>query len=121
MTIVHWPSWFYGPHGQSAVFAGPLEVPEGWHDTPNKFGEDGEALEDAETEIPGYAEAVANAEDSDESEDEEAETFPTYNDITVVELKAYLDKNDVAYEADDNKTALYEAASAHFAEEEGDD
>lgn len=27
-----WPAWRYGPDGQSGVFQGPHEVPEGWHD-----------------------------------------------------------------------------------------
>lgn len=29
-----WPSWRYGPNGQSAVFNGPDEVPEGWGEIP---------------------------------------------------------------------------------------
>lgn len=53
----YWPAWFFGPGGASAVFEGPLEVPEGWHDDPNKVGVRG-----AKTEIPGYEEAVAAAE-----------------------------------------------------------
>lgn len=71
--IEHWPATFYGPPAhegeepQSAVFEGPLEVPEGWHDHPRKVGDP-----KAKTEIPGYEEAVAAAEaGEDDGEDGE--------------------------------------------------
>lgn len=71
-----WPSIFYGPNGQSQVFSSPLEVPDGWHDSPAKVGDP-----KAKTEIPFYDEAVAaanstpaNEGDGDEKQqDEESE------------------------------------------------
>lgn len=32
-----WPSFRYGPDGESAVFVRPEDVPEGWADTPDAF------------------------------------------------------------------------------------
>lgn len=29
--IVHWPSWRYGPNGQSAIFHKAEDVPVGWY------------------------------------------------------------------------------------------
>lgn len=71
-----WPSVFYGPNGQSQVFSSPLEVPEGWHDSPAKVGDP-----KAKTEIPFYDEAVAAANstpaneggDDEEQQDQENE------------------------------------------------
>lgn len=31
MTVVYWPSWRYGPGGQSAVFEKAEDVPVGWY------------------------------------------------------------------------------------------
>lgn len=31
-----WPSWRYSPDGNSAIFHGPQDVPEGWEDHPSK-------------------------------------------------------------------------------------
>lgn len=62
----HWPAWFYGPDGKGAIFNGPLEVPEGWHDSPDKVGND-----KAKTVIPGYEEAVAQLKESGDEEHEE--------------------------------------------------
>lgn len=71
-----WPSVFYGPKGQSQVFSSPLEVPDGWHDSPAKVGD-----AKAKTEIPFYDEAVAAANSTpanegdgdEEQQDEEGE------------------------------------------------
>lgn len=32
-----WPSWRYGPGGQSAIFERQGDVPNGWSDTPETF------------------------------------------------------------------------------------
>lgn len=32
-----WPSWRYGPEGQSAIFESEEEVPSGWKDHPSAF------------------------------------------------------------------------------------
>lgn len=63
-----WPSFYYGPEGQAQVFSNPLEVPEGWHDSPDKVGDP-----DAVTVIPFYDEAVAaaNGSEAEEGEDDE--------------------------------------------------
>lgn len=71
-----WPSVYYGPDGQSQVFSNPLEVPEGWHDSPAKVGDP-----KAVTDIPFYDEAVAAANsttaneggDDEEQQDQEDE------------------------------------------------
>lgn len=34
----HWPSWRYGPKGQSGVFESESDVPTGWEDHPSKVG-----------------------------------------------------------------------------------
>lgn len=34
----HWPSWRYGPNGQSGVFESETDVPTGWEDHPSKVG-----------------------------------------------------------------------------------
>lgn len=72
---VQWPAWYYGPDGQSEIFQDPLQVPDGWHDSPDKFGPDGKALKDAKTEIPGLEEAVAAANEkaANMTEEEKAE------------------------------------------------
>jgi hypothetical protein len=33
----HFPSWRYGPNGQSAIFESAADVPEGWEDHPSKI------------------------------------------------------------------------------------
>lgn len=68
--VEHWPAVFYGPADhdgeppQSATFNNPLEVPDGWHDHPAKVGDP-----KAKTEIPGYEEAVAAANESGDEDD----------------------------------------------------
>lgn len=32
-----WPSWRYGPNGESAIFERESDVPEGWTNNPNDF------------------------------------------------------------------------------------
>lgn len=115
MKNLHWPSWFYGPNHQAQVFASPIEVPEGWHDSPDKFDEDGQPLPDAHTDIPGLDEALAASEglseDGDEGDDgegeEETPDVPEYDDITVAEIKALLDDYEVEYADSDKKADLY--------------
>lgn len=34
-----WPSWRYGPEGQSAIFDSKEEVPTGWKDHPSAFAD----------------------------------------------------------------------------------
>lgn len=111
-----WPAVFYGPDGQRQVFNGPLEVPEGWHDSPDKFGKDGKALRGAETEIPGLEEALAaggsagDAEEDDEDDGHEGDEsigLPAYDDVTAAQIKTMLDKEGVAYETDANKPRLF--------------
>lgn len=36
MTFPKWPSWRFGPGGQSAVFESEADVPVGWVDHPTK-------------------------------------------------------------------------------------
>lgn len=36
---VLWPSWRFGPNGQSDVFDSADDVPVGWQDHPSKVGE----------------------------------------------------------------------------------
>lgn len=36
MTHHKFPSWRYGPKGESAVFESESDVPTGWHDHPSK-------------------------------------------------------------------------------------
>lgn len=33
---VYWPSWRYGPNGESQVFDKEADVPKGWEDHPSK-------------------------------------------------------------------------------------
>jgi hypothetical protein len=62
MSYVHqaWPSWRYGPNGESAIFQGDDEVPAGWLDHPAKFNEPVKAA-DAITQPPSAADAAAAA------------------------------------------------------------
>lgn len=32
---IHWPSWYFGPNGQSGIFNSIDEVPVGWQDSPD--------------------------------------------------------------------------------------
>lgn len=36
MSAQHWPSWWYGPKGEAAVFESENDVPRGWHNHPSK-------------------------------------------------------------------------------------
>jgi hypothetical protein len=36
MSFPKWPSWRFGPGGQSAVFESEADVPNGWVDHPTK-------------------------------------------------------------------------------------
>lgn len=100
----HWPCWYYGPDNQSGIFHNALEVPEGWHDSPDKVDDP-----DAVTVIPGLDEAVAAAEGSSEEK-----AFEAYNDITVAELKEFLDGKGIEYDEADKKAELYELYEATF-------
>lgn len=104
-----WPAWFYGPDGQSAIFNGPLEVPEGWHDNPDKVG-DSKAV----TEIPGLDEAEAALQNQPSETDEEELKkgdeelgLPPYDTVTAKQIQAALDKEGVPYSREDDKLALY--------------
>lgn len=120
----NWPSWFYGPDNQSQIFNGPLEVPDGWHDSPDKFDEDGKPKPGAKTEIPDYEEAVkeqeakaAAAEEDDDSEPEDGEAdesndVKAFADIDRSELREELDGMEVEYEKGDRKAALYDKYKA---------
>ena len=48
-----WPSWYYGPDGQSGVFQSAAEVPQGWKDSPKAF----DAPPDAKAELIALAES----------------------------------------------------------------
>lgn len=127
MEKVYWPMWFYGPDGQSQIFNGPLEVPDGWHDSPDKFGDDGKAVRGAKTDIPGYDDAVAEEEakaeagaeadaeedDGERPDDDAADgDIPGYDDITKDKLREELDEMKVSYDRGDNKASLYTAFKA---------
>lgn len=114
MDKQNWPAWFYGPNGQSQIFNGPLEVPDGWHDSPDKFDADGKEVKGAHTEIPDYEEAKAAAEEEEarvaDAEDEDGETdgLPSYDRITVKTLKDRLDERGSTYAANASKRDLYD-------------
>lgn len=38
-AIVYWPSWRYGPNGQSGIFACQDDVPLGWAESPDEVVE----------------------------------------------------------------------------------
>jgi hypothetical protein len=61
MSFPKWPSWRFGPGGQSAVFESEADVPKGWVDHPSKVK--GEAKEPApaksEAKQPAKAPAAA--------------------------------------------------------------
>jgi hypothetical protein len=63
MSFPKWPSWRFGPGGQSAVFESEADVPKGWVDHPTKVK--GEAKEPApaksEAKQPAKAPAAAGA------------------------------------------------------------
>lgn len=40
MSKICWPSWFYGPNNQSAIFESESLVPKGWQDHPSKVSEE---------------------------------------------------------------------------------
>lgn len=102
-----WPAFFYGPNGQSQKFNRPDEVPDGWHDSPDKFDEDGQPKKGAKTEIPGYDEAVASTAIESDTDLE----LPEYDDITAAKIKERLDEMGVPYDSHDNKPELYKALS----------
>jgi hypothetical protein len=49
-----WPSWRYGPNGESAIFDNEEDVPAGWADHPSR------ALEISELVAPVFAETAPN-------------------------------------------------------------
>lgn len=111
--VKRWPKMYFKyDEGQMihTVFNGPLEVPEGWYHSPKCFDEDGKVIEGMEPDIPGLEEAQANAgeEPSEKAVPEE------YDNITVDELKEYLDENEVEYSSSDNKAALYDLYAQDF-------
>ncbi len=58
------PAWFYGPNGESGVFDGAADVPEGWRDSPAAFAvvaeaAAGEAMAEFVAAVPDAAPAVA--------------------------------------------------------------
>lgn len=44
-----WPSWRYGPNGQSGIFHSEEEVPEGWKDHPKDVGKDAVLIDPADS------------------------------------------------------------------------
>lgn len=55
---VYWPSWRYGPGGQSRIFQSEYEVPEGWEDHPSKVGKISDVVTERHANIPDDDEAV---------------------------------------------------------------
>ena len=46
-VYVAWPSWRFGPTGESAIFEGPGDVPDNWTDAPQETKhEDGQEAGD---------------------------------------------------------------------------
>lgn len=116
-----YPAVFYGPDNAKVIVNGPLEVPEGWHDSPRKVGDP-----KARTTVPGLEEALAGGGESpslvsDEDEEEikkgdDELGLPAYDDITAAQLEAALDKEGVAYKSSDDKYTLYLAFRAVLSE-----
>jgi hypothetical protein len=59
MTFPKWPSWRFGPGGQSAVFESEADVPAGWVDHPTKVKD--AAAPAPKTPAPAKAPAPADA------------------------------------------------------------
>lgn len=57
-----WPSWFYGPNGEAAIFEEHDDIPEGWTGDPKAFNKETTNEEDA---------PEASAEAADEAEEGE--------------------------------------------------
>lgn len=51
-----WPSWRYGPDGQSQVFQSEDEVPDGWEDHPSKVGKESSSSSGTEFAASGVSE-----------------------------------------------------------------
>lgn len=105
--LSHWPAMFYKPNNegemQQQVFDGPEEVPEGWADSPSKFNDKGELVE--EVEIPGLDELDDPADTVDD--DDEEDSYLDYNEITVDKLKGYLADAEIPFENGADKKTLY--------------
>jgi hypothetical protein len=114
-----WPSWRYGPEGQSAVFDAPEEVPEGWEDHPRKVKMVKVAREPAKT--------LAAEQRNDE--EAKAAVAKLVEDHSQAELAEMLEKMNEAREADDQleflpgwpKAKLAQLIVDNSVEDEADD
>lgn len=61
MNAQHWPSWWYGPKGESAVFESANDVPRGWHNHPSKHenADSAAPVEEQKTRAPAKAKSKA--------------------------------------------------------------
>lgn len=73
-----WPSWRYGPDGQSAIFNNEAEVPDGWTDHPAKVTDSNWKSGDP---LPGDDTKVGESTDADGNR--HLETPPSLNPTTV--------------------------------------
>lgn len=80
-----WPSWRYGPDGESRVFAREEDVPGGWYDHPNKVPKDGDVPPKPETQVPlTRAEIVAELKSRNVDFSRNAPTASLYKKLTAV-------------------------------------
>lgn len=78
-TYQAWPSWRYGPNGESAVFESARDVPEGWRDEPSAV---------AEAAHPLSTEPAASADDRLKSENDELRADATRASELVAKFQA---------------------------------
>lgn len=98
----HWPAWYWGPEGQSAIFNKRAEVPEGWRNQP--FGE----AEEIHSDEDGADDAADTEEIDDEAgEGDDEEGLPEIDELTVEQIKEYLKDAKVQFNPSWNKERLY--------------
>lgn len=97
---VAWPSWRYGPNGESEIFKSAADVPDGWKDHPRKHkpGYVPEPAIDSETGEPVVAAAPAKP----------ARTYPISRD----EMCAGLFQRHIPFEDEASDEALWALVQA---------
>lgn len=110
---VCWPSWYYGPNGEKAIFERAEDVPEGWFDHEDKHADTGkEPPKSKETPVPlARKEVVAALKEGEIVFDKAASTKALY-DLLTEKVKEHLTESGVEFDPDADTKSLLEMLKA---------
>lgn len=94
-----WPSWRYGPKGESAIFEKAEDVPKGWQDHPSKF---------EKAKKPKAEDGEGGG--GDEGGGDDGENADT-GGLTREQIMADLDRRKIFYKANTSTKSLYRILS----------